>query len=80
MASPAAAIMRRIATASPCRAHAAKLPTRRTHLCGPCAVSWTGDERDCWSCGNPATQPASSPEAALQTLLTSCNPLVVTCK
>ncbi|MFZ3562834.1 hypothetical protein ACOKM5_43665 [Streptomyces sp. BH097] len=40
------------------------------HLCGRCHVTWSGAERDCWSCGLPATCDYSRPGAALQLLLT----------
>ncbi|MGP3777077.1 hypothetical protein ACTWJ8_40215 (plasmid) [Streptomyces sp. SDT5-1] len=56
---PAAAAIRRI--------------TRRhghDHLCGRCHVTWRGAERDCSSCGLPATSDYSRPGATLQVLLT----------
>jgi hypothetical protein len=40
------------------------------HLCGRCPVARRGAERDCWSCGLPATSDYSRPGAALQLLLT----------
>jgi len=41
------------------------------HLCARCSVTWRGAERDCWSCGLPATSDYSRPGAALQLLLTA---------
>jgi hypothetical protein len=67
-ASTAAAIMRRIANSSEPESRPA-LPTRRASVCSPCAVSWVGDEADCWNCGRPASDTHSHPGAALQQLL-----------
>ncbi|ONK09282.1 hypothetical protein [Streptomyces sp. MP131-18] len=44
-------------------------PPARSQLCSPCAVSWTGDEADCWNCGHPASTTHSHPAGALQQLL-----------
>lgn len=68
MADTAAAIMRRIANRSEPDPHPA-LPTRQASLCAPCAVSWSGEDADCWNCGRPATSTHPTHRSALQKLL-----------
>ncbi|MEW2458920.1 hypothetical protein [Streptomyces albus] len=60
----AAAAMHAIAA----RTHPARL---HDHLCARCQVTWRGAERDCWSCGLPATSAHTRPGAALHLLLTT---------
>jgi hypothetical protein len=42
---------------------------RSTHVCSHCHVSWSGGERDCFSCGRPATSQPTGVASALQRLL-----------
>ncbi|MEV7940884.1 hypothetical protein AB0O82_32745 [Kitasatospora sp. NPDC088264] len=49
-----------------------RLPRRfgaRHFLCTPCDTTWSGQEADCWSCGQPATTERPAPSSALQQLL-----------
>lgn len=46
----------------------------RSYLCAPCAVSWAGDEADCWNCGNPASTEYTRSEAAATLLRFSLTP------
>lgn len=62
----AAAAIRQIARRRPPLPHIA-----RGYLCGPCQVTWAGDEADCWNCGRPATAEYARHTTAAATLLTA---------
>jgi hypothetical protein len=46
----------------------------RSYLCAPCAVSWAGDEADCWNCGNPASTEYTRRDAAALVLRAGIKP------
>ena len=62
-----AAVIRRIGQLRPHTATA-------TLMCGLCSVTWSGGERDCWSCGRPATSEHAHRGAALTLLLQAVTP------
>lgn len=71
MHAPAIRLKRQSTTTDRLRPLAGRLPARRQFVCdrAHCAVSWKGEEADCWNCGQPATSRHLRRGSALQRLL-----------